>query len=61
MIKVQAYVYADISVVYTMCFQVPLGFLSRPKMRSNRVLCVLKNASNSRDPSREKHFCLWNP
>ena len=50
-----------------MCFQVPFGFLSRRKTRPYRVLCVLKNASKSRDISREKNarvthaFCLWSP
>ena len=37
-----------------MCFQVLFGFLSRPKTRPYRVLCVLKNASKSRDISRKK-------
>ena len=36
-----------------MCFQVLFGFLSRPKTRPYRALCVLKNASKSRDISRE--------
>ena len=59
------HVYTDMSTAYTMCFQVPFVFLSRPKNASKSRSVCFKNVSESRDISLKKNacaihaFCLW--